>query len=161
MTARGIVQRGLRASSPSGAAASKPMKARIPKTIPLKIAGEVARRVGFTFSGLNACEVQLVGVRDEHPDRQRAEDRDLERAEDDARLGREANVAVGEEEDDRRGDEHPRPPADVPADLVLHHVLGRPGEDQEEQRRHERLEEEERPAGQEADVRPERPALYV
>ena len=36
-TARGTVQRGLRASSPSGAADSKPMNASTAKTIPLKI----------------------------------------------------------------------------------------------------------------------------
>jgi hypothetical protein len=37
ITARGTVQRGLRASSPNGAAASNPMKARIENTIPLKM----------------------------------------------------------------------------------------------------------------------------
>ena len=43
-----------------------------------------------------------------------SEDPDLEDPERDARVRREPDVAVGEEEDDRGGEEHPEPPLTGP-----------------------------------------------
>lgn len=58
-TARGIVQRGRFASSPSGAAASNPMKARIPKIIPLKIPEKSLVASGLWLAGLKAWRSRL------------------------------------------------------------------------------------------------------
>src|SRR6185295_1194381 len=93
-----------------------------------------------------------------HPDREREEDADFEDAEDHAGVRREANVAVGQDEDRERGDEHPDPPltGPVPAYVGAEDVGGRPGEDEEEQWRDERLEAEEDHADEEAWHRAER-----
>src|SRR5207244_2434779 len=53
-TANGTVRRGLRASSPSGAAASKPMKARIANTMPRKTPLQPPR----AWCGLNGARLR-------------------------------------------------------------------------------------------------------
>ncbi len=158
MTARGIVQRGCLASSPSGAAASKPMNARIPKTIPLKTPEKSLEASGLTFSGLNACRFSWSkferSIQIERPRKIVISNA----PEHDAGPGREADVAVRQDEDDQGGGEDPPRPADVPPDLVLDDVIGRPREDEEEERGDERCEEHEAPPREEARAGPERRA---
>ena len=115
---------------------------------PLEDAAPVADRV-VRVEGLG---VQVARIRDEHPDRQAAEDRYLERAEDHAGGGREANVAVGERQDEDRHQNEPDPPlpAVVPAHLGLEDVRHRPAELEIEERGDKRLEADEEPRDQEA-----------
>ena len=99
-------------------------------------------------------EGEIARIGDQHPRGEGDKDADLEDAEHHAGLGREADVAVGQEEDNRRRDDDPDPPLPrvVPAEPVLvraDDIRGRPGEDEKEQRRDEWLEEEERPADHE------------
>jgi hypothetical protein len=156
ITARGIVRRGLRASSPNGAAASKPMKARIANTIPLKVPSKVPTSLLW---GLKVWSVRSP-VFDRIIQSDSATKTLIEDAEQDADVGGQAHVAVGEEEDDRCGDQDPDPPlaCPVPAHVRSHDVGRGPGEDQEEERRDGRLEENEDPPDHEPDGGAERAA---
>src|SRR5579884_1200499 len=68
---------------------------------------------------LERLDVELARVREQHPERERGEDGDLERAENHAGRGGEADVAIGEQEDDDRHQRHPDPPLPgvVPAQI--------------------------------------------
>src|SRR5438067_1915798 len=68
---------------------------------PAPVAGRVVR--------VERLDVQVARVREEHPERERAEDRDLEGAEDHTRGRGEADVAVREQEHDRRHQQDPDP----------------------------------------------------
>ena len=115
---------------------------------PLEDAAPVADRV----VRVERLQVQVAGVREEHPQREPAEDGDLERAEDHAGRRRETDVAVGQQQDEEGHQGEPDPPLAgvVPADLGLEHVRHRPAELEVEERRHERLEADEEPRDQEA-----------
>ena len=158
MTARGIVQRGCLASSPSGAAASKPMNARIPKTIPLKTPEKSLEASGFTFSGLNACRFSWSkferSIQSERPRKIAISNAPSTMP---ARVERRTSRYVRTKTISGGGEDPPRP-ADVPPDLVLDDVIGRPREDEEEERGDERCEEHEAPPREETRVRPERGA---
>ena len=121
---------------------------------PLEDAAPVTGRV----RRVERLHVQLAPLREEDPDRERCEDGDLERAEQHARSGRDAHVSVGEQEDERRHDQHPHDPlaAPVPADARVEDVVHRPAELEVEERRDERLEPDEEPRGEEPGPRPER-----
>jgi hypothetical protein len=82
ITARGIVQRGCLASSPSGAAASNP-EGEDPEDHPLEDPGEVARRIRIPVVGVEGLKVEVAQVGEEHPHSEGAEDGDLDDAEDD------------------------------------------------------------------------------
>ncbi len=115
---------------------------------PLEDPAPVVDRV-MRIEGLG---VEVAGVRDQHPDGQAAEDRDLERAEDHAGRRRESDVPVGERQDEDSHQQEPDPPlaAVVPAHLALEDIRHRPAELEVEKRRHERLEADEEPRDQEA-----------
>jgi hypothetical protein len=89
---------------------------------------------------------------------QRAEDGNLERAEQDACGGRQADVAVRQEEHDHRHQRDPDPPLAgvVPARLAPHHLAHRPAELEVEERSDERLEQNEQPGDDEPRPRAER-----
>ena len=97
-------------------------------------------------------QVHVARVGDQHPDREPGEDRDLERAEDHARSRGDADVAVGEQEDDHRHQQRPDPPLPgvVPARLVGHDLGHRPAELEVEEGCDERLEQDEQPRDVEA-----------
>jgi len=103
-------------------------------------------------------QVQVAGVRQDHPERERSEDSDLEGAKDDTGRRRDADVAVRQQVDDRGHNEHPDPPLArvVPAGLARHHLAHRPAELEVEERRDEWLEEDEEPGDVEPGPRAER-----
>src|SRR3954451_8906603 len=107
---------------------------------------------------VEGLEVQPARIREDHPEGEGAEDRDLERSQDDAGRGRDADVAIREQEDEHRHDHDPDPPLAgvVPADLVLEDVAHGPAELEVEEWGDERLEEDEEPRDEEAGPRPER-----
>src|ERR1044072_4466363 len=106
-----MLRRGLRASSPIGAAASKPMKARMANTIPLN----TPLHSPVAWLGLNGCRFTSpaleISIQIARPPKMAisnapritpavveiAEDGDLERAQDHARGRGDADGAVGEQ----------------------------------------------------------------
>jgi hypothetical protein len=83
----------------------------------------------------------------------------ISNAPDHARGRRDPDVAVGEQEDDHGHERDPDPPLAVvvPADLALEDLVHRPAELEVEERRDERLEEDEQPRDEEAGARAEAP----
>src|ERR671935_93264 len=95
-TAKGTVRRGLRASSPSGAAASKPMKARIANTIPRKTPLQPPR----AWSGLKGARLRSPVFESSIQIASAAKTAISNAPRITPAVVREADVAVGEQEDD-------------------------------------------------------------